>query len=99
MSAKPANEQQITEQEFYDLYKPDDIWLSAVQAEKFPKERVWTVIECDGRLYASAGWHYVNRLGDYVITEVPWVSGLETAELFDPEDDDLDGEELEDDEH
>ena len=33
---------------------------------------VWTVIDGEGsKLYAVAGWHYVNRLG-YIITELPW---------------------------
>ncbi len=31
----------------------------------------WTVLDCDGRLYLSAGFHFVNRIG-YVRCEVPW---------------------------
>jgi hypothetical protein len=31
----------------------------------------WTVIDCDGRLYLSAGFRLVNRIG-YVRCEVPW---------------------------
>lgn len=30
---------------------------------------VWTVIDCDGELVISNGWHFVNRMG-YIITEV-----------------------------
>jgi len=30
---------------------------------------VWTLIDCEGGLYLSNGWHFVNRLG-YVVTEV-----------------------------
>ena len=36
----------------------------------------WTVIDCDGRLYLSAGFHFVNRLG-YVRCEGPWTSADE----------------------
>jgi len=31
----------------------------------------WTVLDCDGRLYLSAGFHVVNRIG-YVRCEAPW---------------------------
>ncbi len=34
--------------------------------------KVWTLIESDGCLYLSAGFHFVNRLG-YFITENPVV--------------------------
>jgi len=38
---------------------------------------VWTVLEGDnGRLYVSAGFHYVNRIG-YIITRIPWQTGVE----------------------
>lgn len=33
--------------------------------------RIWTLLDCDGKLYVCAGWHYVNRLG-YFITDIPW---------------------------
>lgn len=32
--------------------------------------RVWTLLNCDGSLYVSAGYSFVNRVG-YFITEVP----------------------------
>lgn len=34
-------------------------------------KRVWTIIEGDGVMVVSAGYHIVNRLG-YIITEVHW---------------------------
>jgi len=34
-------------------------------------DRVWTVLDCDGKLYLASGFHYVNRTGDYVIGKVP----------------------------
>lgn len=33
--------------------------------------RVWTIIDCDGKLYVLPGFHLVNRI-DYVLCEVPW---------------------------
>ena len=39
----------------------------------------WTVLDCDGRLYLSAGFRFVNRIG-YVRTEVEWTK---TDELRD----------------
>lgn len=43
--------------------------------EKLPKDvdgrLVWTILDCDGRLYVSPGFHFVNRI-DYVLCEVPW---------------------------
>lgn len=43
--------------------------------EKLPKDvdyrLVWTILDCDGRLYVSPGFHLVNRI-DYVLCEVPW---------------------------
>ena len=46
------------------------------RSELPPRERIerrhwWTVLDCDGRLYLSAGFHFVNRLA-YVRCEVPW---------------------------
>ncbi len=36
----------------------------------------WTVVDCDGRLYLAAGYHFVNRLA-YVRCEVPWTDADE----------------------
>jgi len=32
---------------------------------------VWTIVDCDGKLYVSPGFHYVNRI-DYVLCGNPW---------------------------
>jgi hypothetical protein len=39
----------------------------------------WTVLDCDGRLYLSAGFRFVNRLG-YVHCEVPWADADELVD-------------------
>lgn len=58
-----------------DLFELDDLKRMGIE-DRF----VWTIVEGDsGNLYASAGYHLVNRLG-YIITEVPWTTGLEEAE-------------------
>ena len=36
-----------------------------------PRNRVWTLVESEGRLFISCGLQKVNRLG-YFITEKPW---------------------------
>lgn len=49
-------------------------------AQYWPREKlpvdvdchlVWTILDCDGKLYVSPGFHFVNRI-DYVLCEVPW---------------------------
>jgi hypothetical protein len=35
---------------------------------------IWTILDCDGKMYISPGWHYVNRM-DYLITKHPWKEG------------------------
>jgi hypothetical protein len=32
---------------------------------------VWTIVDCDGKLYVSPGFHLVNRI-DYVLCRNPW---------------------------
>lgn len=35
---------------------------------------IWTILDCDGKMYICPGYHYVNRM-DYLITEKPWREG------------------------
>ena len=44
------------------------------ELKRTPVDRIWTMLDCDGKIYISPGWHYVNRM-DYIITEVPWKEG------------------------
>lgn len=49
-------------------------------------DHIWAIVEGDdGSLYASAGFHVVNVLG-FVVTEKPWVTGLEEAVWYECED-------------
>lgn len=36
---------------------------------------VWTVVDCDGKLYLSPGWRFVNRMG-YVLCKKPWADEM-----------------------
>ena len=38
-----------------------------------PVDRVWTLLDCDGKLRIVAGYHIVNRM-NYIITKYPWMN-------------------------
>jgi len=37
---------------------------------------IWTLLDCDGKLIITAGYHIVNRM-NYMITMKPWNSNTE----------------------
>ena len=41
----------------------------------------WTVLDCDGRLYLSAGFRYINRFA-YVQCGVPWSDTDQPRDYF-----------------
>lgn len=43
---------------------------------------VWTVLDCDGAIIASSGFHHINRMG-YIITEVPVPPGVSIETIDD----------------
>ena len=49
--------------------------------------KVWTILDCDGKLYYSSGYHFVNRLGYFITEETIEESTEYTVELegFDEE--------------
>jgi hypothetical protein len=55
---------------------------------KTAPDTVWTVLDVDGALIASSGFHHINRIG-YIITEVPVAAGecVETIDEDAAEDD------------
>jgi hypothetical protein len=65
----------VFERRFQPITRPDDSLLwepSEVPGDERDNYRHWwTVLDCDGRLYLSAGFRFVNRLG-YVRCAVPW---------------------------
>lgn len=84
----------ISENTFVAVYcpieAPEQIIHSLGQANALVNERglsnkhVWTVLEAGDCLYASAGLHYVNRVG-YLVTEKPWETGMEEAVWYEPD--------------
>lgn len=70
------------------LYDTNGPSYAAIEAQlKTGEAHVWTLLDCDGKLVISNGWHYVNRMG-YFITKQPAAPGVE-YEVSDPDDDDI----------
>jgi hypothetical protein len=51
-------------------------YQQVVQTHETKPSNIWTLLDCDGEMYISSGWHYVNRMG-YFITEVAFSEDLE----------------------
>ena len=41
------------------------------EVEKHDDQHIFTLVDVEGKSYASPGFHFVNRLG-YFIVEIPW---------------------------
>lgn len=68
----------------------DDL-AKVVQAKNANPDTVWTLLEVDGNMTVTNGFHLVNRAG-YFITEVPFTgNGFMDIQVYDDDDlDDLD---------
>lgn len=94
----------MPEEYFEEHYRPlpapngIDTTVDLDSAKSIDEKRVWTIVDAEGNLYAAAGFHWVNRTGDYVITERPWATGNEEAEwcVFENEDEDEDADDRDD---
>lgn len=42
-----------------------------------PEDKIWTLVDADGKEYIIAGWHFVNRLG-YFVTEESFTDSNES---------------------
>lgn len=51
----------------YETYGAEEQFVRE-QVAVNPK-KVWTLLDCDGKMICVSGWHYVNRFG-YFVTEV-----------------------------
>lgn len=87
MRAPKGQSTRILERTFWNKFKPiknkingDESWEGCMfetygKAEEFvraqPANKIWTLLDCEGRLIITTGWHFVNRLG-YFVTKVPW---------------------------
>jgi hypothetical protein len=90
----------ISEDSFMDDFCPfdmssdgDQVEPSLEQTKKIMAEKglsdshIWTLVDDgEGSLYASAGVHFVNRVG-FLVTEKPWVTGDEIAVWYEVEED------------
>lgn len=61
------------ERRFRPIDSPDQTvwWRSEQLPADVDPNLVWTIVDCDGKLLVSPGFHVVNRI-DYVLCEVPW---------------------------
>ena len=41
----------------------------------FAPDRIWTMLDCEGKTIVANGYHFVNRIG-YIITELPAPEGM-----------------------
>lgn len=65
-------------EQMFETFAPD---YDAVQAAD-PKT-VWTLIDAEGSLYITAGWHFVNRIGYYIASVPRTEESEEQLEFFD----------------
>jgi len=61
------------ERRFQPIDSPDEtVWWHRGQLPKDVDARlVWTILDCEGRLFVRPGFHFVNRI-DYVRCRLPW---------------------------
>ena len=59
----------------FETYGPE-----VEHVKKQPANLVWTLVDCDGRLYLCSGWHFVNRI-NYFIASVPFTKS-QPAQVF-----------------
>ena len=89
---------QLTEDEFDDQFTPiedanGDSVRPVIGDIDPDSSKLWTIVDCDGALYALSGLHRVNRVG-YLLTEEAWTEFTE-AVWFPASEDDDDNEEEE----
>lgn len=65
----------------FETYGPELEYVQQIQQQA--PGRVWTIVDCDGELFVSSGFHLVNRFG-YLITEIACPEG-EVIEAVDPD--------------
>ena len=68
-----AGSWRVFERRFRPITRDDDslLWDYRELPQPVDARRLWTVVDCNGKLYLAAGFHYVNRIG-YVRCELPW---------------------------
>lgn len=51
----------------YETYGEDLKYITKMS----DTNNIWTILDCDGKLYLSPGYHIVNRL-NYIVTKNEW---------------------------
>jgi hypothetical protein len=64
----------------YDGFFFDTMKTETAVVNGYNDKYVWTLMECDGKTFLSAGKHFVNRLG-YFITDKKWKNKEEKIEI------------------
>lgn len=70
--------------DFFDLYgaleSPSGImlWDESELPAHIDENHTWSVVDCDGKLYLSAGFHIVNCIG-YVLCAKPYNGNTESV--------------------
>jgi hypothetical protein len=80
-----VTENSCCEGQMFETYGDDLAYVRGV-AEKTPR-KVWTILDCDGKLILTNGMHFVNRMG-YLVTRKSAPAGVdfEIPWSYDPED-------------
>lgn len=90
----------MTEDEFYNEFNPiknhidDNASFDGCMFETYGKEldfvkasgdqHIWTIVEADGKMFITSGYHFVDRIG-YLITEEEFKEGLDITVAIDTE--------------
>lgn len=76
---KPILDETGGYRQLHPIIESERLELALAQAE----HRVWTIVDADGFVMISAGWHIVNRLA-HIITVRPF-EPRKAVDVFDPE--------------
>jgi len=87
VESKKIPERNLTEEEFFDEFHPDNnggSYYSFLAVEHVDPHYVWSIVEGghDGNLYALPGFHMVNQI-DYVLCTKPWTEDIGEAMYMD----------------
>ena len=51
----------------FETYGQEVDWINGLLKNANMYKKIWTILDCEGKLYITSGYHYVNRYG-YLIT-------------------------------
>lgn len=51
-------------------------YIHSLKTNNKSYKHVWTILEDDGKLYYSSGYHFINRMG-YLVTKEEWNDDIE----------------------